>query len=1508
MNRPAAPESVNPFPGLRPFRENEEHLFFGRESQVDSMIDTLAATRLLAVVGTSGSGKSSLVNCGLFPALHRGLMAKAGTSWRIAPFRPGSNPLRSMARALARDKVLFTGFDSGILSLDSMIEATLRLSKLGLVDVYEQAHLGKGINLLVVVDQFEELFRYGTQSEEAAAFVKLLLGAIGQIAYPIFVVLTMRSDFLGDCTQFPGLPEAINEGQYLVPRLAREERRAAIAGPVGVGGARITPVLLTRLVNDVGDNPDQLSILQHALNRTWTEWQRSTGGGGPLDLPHYQAIGTMAHALDRHAEDAYEELGTERQKRICEKIFKALTDTGTDPRGIRRPTSLARLCGSAGVDPNEPEEVIRVIDVFRDPSRSFLVPPWPEPLDRDSVIDISHESLMRVWERLKVWTTEEARSARLYRRLSEAAALHAAGQHSLWHGPELQLALQWREKEKPVEAWGEFYGGGIDQAMSFLDQSKVQREREEREKEEFQRRELRQAQALAEEQRRRVEEQTRAARKLRKWLAALAALAVAAVLLVGAVAYAWVQQSRAIESQQRAESRADAARLRAEAALLGAEAAKNNAVQALNKVSVAEKLANQRANEAEIARAFAVMQKEAAEKADNDMRLEALRVTDESLNTQSTLVSLADSLLQYSSPRQSAVWYRMKGGALMQQGDWEGGYKFLSNALELAPDDSRARTSRGYLSILRNRPEDALNDFEYIRDHIDPASCLNNLNLAITYAELGKYPEARASLKQAMQNVHYGGFQGGNEAFIPPDITTATGRTTLDVDPETFDTALYYMRANLEAYAGNAGAFQDALGDADTKARALSSASRKDAYFAAMVWAWLHLRLRCPDGGAACKDYAAFISQAQLWDRAGYKDWASCYYEKFQVQDRAWPDPRYVAFRAVANQGRAKLGLPASFSCKTLADRPPDVPALVIKAREAEARKNYSHANELLDQAIDKASEAEKVHLFLRKADVLYWMGRTEQEKSGQANFAALADGGRLREKTAQKKAEEDRLQNLAQKDTSEGASAKKKLDEKYAPELAELQSAQAKDTAEAKEHDRLSKKAFHDLQVDCDEIVKKDPTAAVAYFYLAVAQEWLDPNSKSSKELVLANIGKALKLDPTYSDALEFLDNLAPDSDSKEGMAYLERYRDSLDLYHRLSPFTPRTFMHQAKLANSRKRYIEALDAIETAISMEPENTSFYEIRAEAERGLDVSESQVKRDLADGYRQAGDILKRRGKSSEADIAYQAGWNALTDLAKRQEKEEILCDANITTCNITKTIQANGEWIYGGVLSVGTGGGAVREARIDKGSDDGIVVGAQGFIWSVPSTDKDGHQRRIANLGTGEVLAVQPDSALVRIRMVSAQGDGLVRTRDCLRLKARTPVHPKDSRLWELVKYNVTVQDVRNNKIMDYRTLYSGETPELEDKLRRTMLDNIHEAGRLYGDQWGELMVANKTIQQLGGKTVRQTLENATLADLNRALEHAAKYPGDYFGQEWSVAVIYLGYVMSSPADAASSR
>ncbi len=291
----------------------------------------------MAVIGASGSGKSSLIIAGLLPALYRGFMVKAGSNWRVALFRPGGNPIGNLADVLRRTGI----YNKNLEDTDNegendafyrrIIETTLRRNDGGLVDAVEQARLPAQDNLLIVVDQFEELFRFsglergkGDGKDDSTAFVKLLLETRGQTRLPIYIILTMRSDFLGDCTTFMGLPEAINKGQYLVPRMTREEKRAAISGPAAVGGGEISIPMMSRLLNDVGDNPDQLPILQHALMRTWDYHARHGGGGEPIDIRHYEAIGGMEQALCQHAEEAYRYAKyTEDQMRHTTRLSRA---------------------------------------------------------------------------------------------------------------------------------------------------------------------------------------------------------------------------------------------------------------------------------------------------------------------------------------------------------------------------------------------------------------------------------------------------------------------------------------------------------------------------------------------------------------------------------------------------------------------------------------------------------------------------------------------------------------------------------------------------------------------------------------------------------------------------------------------------------------------------------------------------------------------------------------------------------------------------------------------------------------------------------------------------------------------------------------------------------------------------------------------------------------------------------------------------------------------------------
>jgi hypothetical protein len=475
-----AKELSNPFPGLRPFEADEEHLFFGREQEIDELLRRLRTTRFLLVAGSSGTGKSSLVRSGLIPALQSGFMVEAGSNWRIMVCRPGDDPIGNLAAAMDAPDAL--GSEGELASTNRvLLEATLLRSSLGIVQAVRQAQIPAEDNVLIVVDQFEELFRFrrsgrgGNSRDEAAAFFKLLLEATTQQDVPIYIALTMRSDFLGDCIEFQGLPEAVNDGLYLIPRMTRDELRSAITGPVAVARGAIAQRLVLRLLNDLGDNQDQLPLLQHALMRTWDRWESHRQDETSIDIGDYEAIGGLKEALSIHAEEAFQEATLDGKGRIAERLFKALTDTTSDSRGIRRACSIQEL---AAVCEAPESEVIQVVEIFRRAGRSFLTPHSGVALESRTIVDLSHESLMRCWTRLIAWTEEERESAAYYLRIAQAASWWAESSGGLWIDPQLETALQWQRKNQPTAAWAERYDSNFALAMDFLDRSEKQRQAE----------------------------------------------------------------------------------------------------------------------------------------------------------------------------------------------------------------------------------------------------------------------------------------------------------------------------------------------------------------------------------------------------------------------------------------------------------------------------------------------------------------------------------------------------------------------------------------------------------------------------------------------------------------------------------------------------------------------------------------------------------------------------------------------------------------------------------------------------------------------------------------------------------------------------------------------------------------------------------------------------------------------------------------------------------------------
>ena len=398
----SAAADKKPYLGLRYFEETDADLFYGRDEHVAELLGNLAENRFVAVMGSSGSGKSSLVRAGLLPELRSSMIPKAGPRWEVIEFKPGQAPLGELSSAI--------GSALGVENARELVEE----GPLGIARAVAEAKPEEGTNILVIADQFEEVFRFQREessqgreaeaAEECQALVRRLLDAAAQSELPIYVLLVMRSDYLGECAQFPDLPERMSESLYLVPRLRRDQLQEAITAPVG--GA-MEPAVTQRLLSEVGSDPDQLPRLQHLLARMWDR-----AGGGRLTMKHYDDAGGWEGGLEQHLEEVYGRLG-EAWQVVCQRIFQQLSELDKG-RAVRRRAEipeLVRLCG---------EGTEEVVEKLRE--EGFVLPSNP--------VDITHECVLRGWKKGQEWLDDEEHARGFYRelvkRMDRPGRLHAA--------------------------------------------------------------------------------------------------------------------------------------------------------------------------------------------------------------------------------------------------------------------------------------------------------------------------------------------------------------------------------------------------------------------------------------------------------------------------------------------------------------------------------------------------------------------------------------------------------------------------------------------------------------------------------------------------------------------------------------------------------------------------------------------------------------------------------------------------------------------------------------------------------------------------------------------------------------------------------------------------------------------------------------------------------------------------------------------------------------------------
>ena len=503
-----------PYKGLNYFDEADADLFVGREELTGKLVERVlslasnggsSGTRFLTVVGASGSGKSSLVRAGLVPALR---WNKKSVDWPIHIFTPTAHPLESLASSLISG-------DQPVSAISILLDDLANDARSLQIFVKRRSSLQQGAHLLLVIDQFEELFALCRLQEERAAFIRNLLNAAAETDGPVIVIITLRADFYAHCASYPQLREALAANQEYIGAMSHEELRRAIEEPARRARWEFEAGLVDLLLHDVGQEPGALPLLSHALLETW---QRRRGR--MMTLSGYTSSGGVRGAIAETAEAVFADRFTPEQQEVARRIFLRLTELGdeTSTGDTRRRSTFDELILKA----EESNLTHSLLTILAD-ARLIVT--------AEDTVEVAHEALIREWPRLRGWLEDNREDLRFHRQLTDAAHEWDALNREpdmLFRGARLTQTREWA-----VTRHAEMN----ELEREFLDASIVSSEQEAAEREAQRQRELEAARKLAESETQRAEEQTSFARQMNKRARYLTGAFVVALLLLFTALY-----------------------------------------------------------------------------------------------------------------------------------------------------------------------------------------------------------------------------------------------------------------------------------------------------------------------------------------------------------------------------------------------------------------------------------------------------------------------------------------------------------------------------------------------------------------------------------------------------------------------------------------------------------------------------------------------------------------------------------------------------------------------------------------------------------------------------------------------------------------------------------------------------------------------------------------------------------------------------------------------------------
>jgi WD40 repeat protein len=538
----------NPYKGLQAFEEADSANFFGRDALINHLLDKIREQddeRFLAVIGPSGSGKSSVVQAGMIPRMRRGTLP-GSERWFVVEMLPGAHPLEELEAALLRIAV----------NPPSSLLEQLKEDERGLVRATKRVLMDNRSELFLFIDQFEEVFTMGQDKTEITHFLNSIVTAVTDPHCHLRVIVTLRADFYDQPLLYPAFGDLVRRHTEVVLPMTPEELEMAIAGPAERVGVLPEPGLVQQIIGDVSTQPGALPLLQYALTELFD--RRS---GRVMTMAAYHKLGGALGALARRAEEIYSELDPKSQE-IARQLFLRLVNLGEGGTDNTRRRAMHTELNSIG---NDPAAMEKVIEYF---GKSRLLTFDHDPQTREPTIEVAHEALIREWKQLREWLEDGREDLLMQRRLEAASGewLRSGKDRSyLASGTRLTQFEEWKARSNLALSTEE---------SEYLRNSIAEREA-----------------TLAQEAERQAREQALEQRSRNRLRLLVAVMSVAAVIAVGLATFAFNQSQIAQQERVNAEENANAAATAQSVAEANRIEAEQNAANAERSANEARSLA-----------------------------------------------------------------------------------------------------------------------------------------------------------------------------------------------------------------------------------------------------------------------------------------------------------------------------------------------------------------------------------------------------------------------------------------------------------------------------------------------------------------------------------------------------------------------------------------------------------------------------------------------------------------------------------------------------------------------------------------------------------------------------------------------------------------------------------------------------------------------------------------------------------------------------------------------------